>query len=334
MIINKITQTIYGMKSYNIPAGRKTNLLTSAGDIVAFSGKSKPQTKEKQISPNVLKAVELADKLTQIPMQTPFSLDLISSIIAQDLPDITISPINELEGLIYDSQNYGAFYTGILTPDFNITDETMYLNNSKADISDVYRFSVIKDTAHEYTHAMQMKNGITTNFLKTVTKGDYEYAKAIQGLGDIVFKPIDNEIQAYSVMKVFRNPYDLISNQKYGFFYPREQEVSKQDVLDSLGLKNEKEFKALILQQFDKTFNTTVNSLLSDPVISAMIPERNYNKLKNKIKAYCQISAVKEKEAYTSESIISKKYLKTDKSINLDIFPIYYSMVADALKNN
>ena len=333
MIINQITQTMYGIQGKQIPAGRKINLLAPAGDIVVFSGKSKPAAKEKPISPNILKAVELADKLTQIPMQTPFSLDLISSIIAQDSPDITLRPIEELSELIADSQNYGAFYTGNLTKDFRISGRTIYLNTSKADISRAHRLSVIKDTAHEYTHALQLNDGKTIEFLKTVTKGDHEYSQALQGMGDIVFKPIDNEIQARSVIKVFRNIYDISANQKYGFFYPRIQEVSKQDILDSLGLKNEKEFKALILQQFDYTFNTTVNSLLSDPVISAMIPERNYNKLKNKIKAYCQMSAVREKEAYATESIISKKYLKTDKSINLDIFPIYYSMVAEALES-
>ncbi len=332
MKINGISQTIIGIYKDKIPAGRIIRKYAPAGDIVSFSGKNKSAGKEKHISSNVSKAVELADKLTQIPTETPFSLKLISSIMAQDSADISLRPIEELADVIDDSQNYGAYYSGILTQDFNISDVVIYLNTSKADIDSAKRLSVIQDTAHEYTHALQMQEGTVTEFLKTVTKGNYQYAKALQGLGIMAFKPLDNDIQAQAVMKVFRNYENMCALKKYGFLYPREQKVSKQDIFDSLGVKNEQEFKTFILKQFDNSFEYNLCTLLSDPEVSAMIPEKNYNKIRNKVKTYCQMYALREKEAYTSESIVAKKYLKTDKSINLDIFPIYYSMVADALK--
>ncbi len=331
MIINKLPQTIYGMRNTKIPAGRTTKFTAPAGDVVVFSSKSKNPKKSENLSPNVSKAIELADKLSQIPIETPLSIDLMSKIIAQNTPEIEIQPISELHNIIEDAANYGAFYTGNLTENFNIANEVIYLNTSRADLSNIHRLSVIKDMAHEYTHAIQMRDGKSIEFLKSATNNNYEYAKAIQGLGDLTFKPIDTELQAYAVLKVFNNPNDIMSNHKYGFFFPREQEVSKRDVLDSLGLKNEKEFKELVNKHFNNTFDQIYNMATSDPLVSSMIPEKNYNKLKKRVKAYCQMSAIKEKEAYTSECIVSKKYLKTDKSINLDIIPKFYSMVADAL---
>ncbi len=334
MIINKLPQTIYEIRNKKITTGRTIKYTAPAGDVVVFSGKKRNPEKNKNISQNVSKAIELADKLSQIPLETPLSIDLMSKIIAQNTPEIKIQPINELSNVIQDAGNYGAFYTGNLTENFNIANEVIYLNTSRADLSDIHRLSVIKDMAHEYTHAMQMREGKSIEFLKSAANNNYEYAKAIQGLGDLAFKPIDNEIQAYGVLKVFNNPNDIMSNHKYGFFYPREQEVSKRDILDSLGLKNEKEFKELIIKHFNNAFDQIYNIAASDPIMSRMIPEKNYNKLRNRVKAYCQISAIKEKEAYTSESIISKKYLKTDKSLNIDIFPLYYEMVANALKES
>ncbi len=330
MQINKLNIIPNPIKPKVVSINKRQYLNAPIQDTVVFKGNNKHI--QKPVNSNTEAAVQLADRLLQVPMNEDLSLKLIEQIVHEQSPDVKVCDISNLAFQMPDYENYGAFFNCQLGENFNIVNKRIYINTRKANRNPQSRLSVINDIAHEYTHAKQMDEGQILGILKASTNNDIEYSKAVQGIGDFVFKPIDTELQAKAVLNVFYNPFDIMSNMKFGFFYPREQNVTKQDILNGLGLKNEKEFKSLVLRQFDEAYDKGYSLAMSTPDVAKMIPKSsNYNKLRNKVKAYCAHSALKEKEAYTTESMVSKKYLKTDKPLNIDIFPIYYKMVADAL---
>ncbi len=293
-------------------------------DIVSFSGKKHV----KKENSNTAKAVEFGEKLIHLPLSQKIDLDYISSL----LPDIQVKPIGDLRFEIPDSQNYMAFYSGILSPDFEAVENKIYLNVEDANKNPVNRLGFIMNSAHEYTHFLQSKQGEAREYLKSVSKGDHEYAKIIQGGGLFAFKPFDNDIQAKFCVPTFQCAEDIENLKKYGMIVPRERQVSKQDILHSAGFSTEKDFKNYINYTFNNIVREIVKSFINDPLISQNVKDKEHlDKLYAKIKKYCAIKAKDEKEAYTTESDIAKKAMKTDSSLNIDIFSIYYDMLEKAL---
>ena len=293
-------------------------------DTVSFSGKNYV----KKENTNVDKGVDFGNELLQIPISQEITLNYISEILS----DIKVLPIEQLKSERPDAENYGAFYSGILSPDYSVVEPKIYLDVDKANQNPINRLGFIMNSAHEYTHHVQAQKGDILDYLKTVSKNDHEYAKAIQGIGTLVFKPFDNEIQSQACVPVFRNPEDILALKKYGMIVPREKQVSKNDILRALGLKDEKEFKTFINKTYNDLVQSYAEGLFSDPLLSDWVKDKGHvNRFYSKIKKYCAMKAGEEKEAYTTESKIAKTALKTDKSLNIDIFPIYYEMLEKAL---
>jgi len=302
-------------------------------DIVSFSAKNKVK-KEKPLGHNISNAVILGEELLDVSGKTTMTFDLVSEIIQKHLPGIKILPLEELSKEREGVEDYIAYYSYKFKDGFTLEDDIMYLNFPKDD-SYISKLGFIMNTAHEYTHAMQAHQGEQLNFVRTVTKGDYNLALGIQGVGDFVFKPFDVEFQAESVGGVFRNPEDMRNLMKYKMLIPREKVVSKDDILRSLGLKDENEFKKYVSNLFMSYYIETMNFAMSTPEYAKyFVNETDFEKVFKKIKNYCALNAKREKEAYTTESVIAKKALGTNKSLNIDIFPIYYEMLEKALSVN
>ena len=58
------------------------------------------------------------------------------------------------------------------------------------------------------------------NQLKIMSKGNYEYAKAIMGIGDTIFALFDNQIQAQTVSPIIFKSIDANAFQKYEAITP------------------------------------------------------------------------------------------------------------------
>lgn len=295
-------------------------------DIVSFSGKNHV----KKENSNTAKAVEFGEKLIQLLMSQKIDLDYISYL----LPDIQLKPIEDLKSEIPDFKNYVAFFTGQLSPNFDVIDGKIYLDVEKANKNSVNRLCFIMNSAHEYTHALQAEKGNAANFLKLVSKDNYEYAKLIQAFAEQIFKPFDTQIQGECCAPVFKNSEDLANLKSYGMIVPREKRVSAQDLLNALGYKNEKEFKSFINYAFKRIAEYIIKENISNPQVASQLQGNNdLNKLISKIKKYCAVKAQEEKEAYMTESTVAKKAMKTDSSLNVDIFPIYYSLLEKAFES-
>lgn len=302
-----------------------------AQDTVSFSGKHNHQPKVKPVNPNTLKALELAGKMDEIAKQKNMTLADLESLISLYSDDVKVRPIEDLKNEIPDAQNYGAFYTATMNPDFKPVNKTMFVNLPDFDGDPNKVLSFIMNSSHEFTHVSQMDNGKAFEYLKTVTKGNYDNAKAIMALGDTVFKIFDNQIQAYAVLPAFSTPVDMYNVQKYKMTMPRKAHVSKDIIPQGLGLRSEKEFKSAMSILFSKQFNTVLQAMLENDEVARMIPDlNNVNRLYSKVKTYCAIKAQEEKEAYTTESMAAKKALNTQDELNIDIYPIYYDMLAGA----
>lgn len=302
---------------------------TPSADTVSFSA-SKPQNKT--LKPRIQTAVDYSQEILQTITQRPITLQDLSDITTKYSKDVKILSMNELKNKIDDSQNYGAFFTSQLKDDFKASDKEMYVTLPKANADKMEKLLFAMSAAHEFTHVEQMDTNEAFNQLKSMSKGNYDYAKAIMGISDVIFKFFDTQIQAQSVLPVIQNCLDKNAFLKYGCITPTETPFTRQMFTTSLGLNNEKEFQQIMKSTFDDLFKTVMISISQNqPEILGTIPKNeNYETLKKKVRSYCALKASTEKEAYTTEAQVAKKAMGTEKSLNIDVFPIFYDNLEKA----
>lgn len=302
---------------------------TPSADTVSFSA-SKPQNRA--LKPRIQTAVDYSQEILQKSAQKSITLQDLSDITEKYSKDVSLLPMSELQNKIDDSQNYGAFFCSQMGDNFEVTNKEMYVTLPKANADKMEKLLFAMNAAHEFTHVEQMDTCEAFNLLKLMSKGDCDYAKTIMAISDVVFKVFDTQIQANSVLPVLTKSLNMNDFAKYRCVTPVETPVNRQMFSTSLGLKNEKEFQQKMRSTFDNLFDEVMVSISQNqPEILNLIPEReNYEALKKKVRSYCALKASTEKEAYTTESQVAKKAMGTEKSLNVDVFPMFYDNLEKA----
>ena len=118
-----------------------------------------------------------------------------------------------------------------------------------------------------------------------------------------------------------------------------ELKAAKQDyqkIVKKEGPDSEKAKKALTqLQKAEDKYKSSLEKS-NKAKDKAKKAGKDYGKaldsLKKKIKGYIAIKAMDEREAYTTESEVAKREMRTTKTLNIDAFPMYYDILAKAFE--
>lgn len=298
-------------------------------DVVSFSS-SRPRSGK--LKPNVQNAVNFSDEVMTLVLNGDTSIKGIESVAAKYINDITVCPMSELNKIIPDAQNYSAFFFSKLGQDFKPSANEIYVTVPKPDCDKTELMLFAMNAAHEFTHAEQVQSLDTFNQLKALSKGDYDYANALMGIGDNIFSYFDTIMQSTVVKPVIENKVDLIKLRKYGLIVPQKANVNRQMLPFSLGLRTEQELKVQLRRFFDMYFSKVMKYIeQNQPEVMDMLPDNeSYESIKKKLKAYCALKAEGEKEAYTTESEVAKKVMGIDSTLNIDAFTMYYDVLAKA----
>lgn len=316
--------SIHLHKINNFSPSPKTNFIkqSQVTDSFCFSGK-KPINND-NTSNNIKKAVEFFDKLVNLPKEKEIEQKDLQNIVHEYAPDVTVLPMSTLKAKIPNADFYGAFFSSHINPDFTATEQELYIDKAKGR-GNVERFAFAIDSAHEFTHAMQIQKGKSIEKLKELSNGDYNYAKFLMGFGDTLFSFFDNQLQAQATLPTFYNLQDSVNIQRYGTIIPRPTTISENSIYQGLKLNSEKEFNQQMNAVFEALFYRIFQENQSTPEFKNAIPKtENLDSIKAKVKKYCAVKAADEKEAYTTEVKAAKQHLNTNKSLNIEIRPIYY----------
>lgn len=304
-------------------------------DTVQFTGKHK---KPEPLSESVQGALDFADEI--YPAGDDYrTLEDLENAVSKRLPEIEVFDSKELQKYRPGSEDYGAMYISTLNDDFELEDKKLFFAPQTGnDPNEKLLFTMC--ASHEFTHALQGESGRTINFLKSVTGEDVAQAKIIMAIGERLFTFFDTQLQTYSSLDVMRNTISSNEIAKYnGALLPKEADVSKKDIFASLrkysDIKNENYFRSSVNKRLKSDFNKTLEHIKTyQPEDYKNVPYKNQpEKLYKIIKQYVCYKALDEYEAYQAEAEIAKKMIGK-KKINLDIIPIYYQTLQEALKDN
>lgn len=303
---------------------------TPSADIVSFSGK---KTTEKKLRPRVQTALDYSQDILSEAKTKKLTLQDIANITSKYSDGVSIYPMSELRNRISDGQNYGAYFCSKLEDDFAPSNKEIFVDLPKPNADEMEMLLFRMNCEHEFTHMEQLDTNNAFNQLKIMSKGDIDYAKAIMGISDAVFSVFDTRIQAQTVSPIIQRCLDAEAFRKYGNITPVEAQINRQMLPIANGLKNEKEMQKLLRIGFEQIFEDVMVSISQNqPEIFDMIPSNEeYKDLMKKVRSYCALKASDEKEAYTTESEVARKSLKTNKTLNIDVFPIYYDILEKAL---
>lgn len=260
------------------------------------------------------------------------------NLIHQEYPNATIKPIEELD--IEDKSLYFAFYTHKINPDFSPQFPELYVDFKNKN-NEVLNMISACDTAHEYTHMIQSYSPKVIAEYRTLANNDKEYMEVVAGFGDSIFKYFDTIEQANIAGGAF-GLQDAINSQKYKKIVPRKNDVTKNSLILKSPYANEKEFRAHANKIYNDYFDLMSEQLLNMPdnqvlprlknKYKEILSNNGLDKLRQDVKKYVELSARKEKEAYATESQVAKIILKTQDSLNIDGYPLYYQMLENAFK--
>lgn len=303
---------------------------TPSADIVSFSGK---KTTEKKLRPRVQTALDYSQDILSEAKTKKLTLQDIANITNNYYSGVSVESMSELRKRIPDGQNYMAFFSSQLKDDFSLSNREMFVDLPKIDADEMAMLLFAMNCAHEFTHLEQEDTNYSVNQLKAMSKGNIEYAKAIMGISDAVFSVFDTKIQAQTLVPILKKDLNADVTRKYGSIIPFEAPVNRNMLPIANGLKNEKEMQKLLRIGFEQIFEDVMVSISQNqPEIFDMIPSNEeYKDLMKKVRSYCALKASDEKEAYTTESEVARKSLKTNKTLNIDVFPIYYDILEKAL---
>lgn len=330
---------------YNVPAlniNGKTHSynikLNNSKDIITFGAKRKPPAQN--ISKNSKEAFQLGKRVYSSLMFDPTKQKALEIITNED-PSLKIYDIEELKNEIPNAKNYSAYLRSYLNPDYTVENLGFYINLAPLDENDkTGKMKFAMETAHEYTHVRQNANGDSARYLKNIAGENEEYAEFLAGFGKCVFEYFDGELQAMFVSSVI-DEKDIPLIQKYNILCPKEKLVTKQMMFKKYGFKSEAEFKQFMNASFQNEFKKVAGAFMEHKDSldertreyierSGVFSKDNLGKLYTDTKKYCKYQAIKEQEAYTTESMIAKGIMNTKRSINSDIYPLYYEMTAAA----
>lgn len=300
-------------------------------DCVSFSGK---KTHQKTLKPNVQAAVDFSKELIEQTKAKQITFKDVSDIAAKYSDDITVLPMERLKEKTEAADMYGAFFTTQIGDDFKPYEKSIYINLPKqnSDKTEIMLFAM--NTAHEFTHAKQIDTNKSFDFLKTISKGNPEYGKALACIGDAAFAAFDNQIQAHVVSSTIRRYINPTEFLKYGCITPSEAPITRQMLPLGMGVRSEKEMQQELRNIYDGMFTGLIQAIAQQrpEIIEAVPDNEDLDSLKKKIKGYIAIKAMDEREAYTTESEVAKREMKTTKTLNIDAFPMYYDILAKAFE--
>ncbi len=304
-------------------------------DTVSFSGKNYLIG---AVNDNVKQAVSLGEQLIEQGKNQNLTIDSIQDIISQNSDDLKVKPVSELKQVMPESNIYNAYYSYDIKPDFTIFDRILYTRVEDTNIEGLDLIETVMNTTHEYTHYRQTKK--EADLLNDLSNENYNQAKLISYIGQSMFLSIfDSEMQKEvllpslkksNVIQKFMMPK---SNENSNFvIVPKEQKVTPQTVLKAAGFKNVNEFRKYVNSNFNKGYNVIAKYFAENHPLADDFPDKNNPRsLYKQVKKLCAYKAASEKEAYLTESILAKKFLNTENSLNIDVFPIYYEMIEQAL---
>lgn len=312
----------------------------SNGDVVSFSAKKKkpPQV---QINHNVDFGVSIGDEILS-KLNAGGSKEEVFSVLQKRLPDVQIGSIDEIANKTVNPDGFIAYFDSRLNDDFTQTDRKMYLDLFPFKVADdKQKLAQAMDIAHESTHAKQVDSGKDASFYKKLSNGDAIYAGTVIGIGKYVYERTDKFFQEKMLPPCFYDLQDQMNLMKYNREIPRASDVSRLKIIKNGGFENYDKFKevadAILLYSFKEEMDYLIqNPQYVDDNIKEVLVEINdnnaFDKFFDDIKKYCSYMAMNECEARTTESKLAKKALKTNKTLNIDCYPIYYEMLSKALK--
>ncbi len=300
-------------------------------DTVSFSARAKFAD---ELPENVKTASEFGRKLYEQLSLNPENTDLIS-FVSQNSSKLTVLPLSEL-----GENSYCAYYTKDVLNDGTSVNQKMYINNDTSDINDNLSAMLrTMEIAHEYTHFLQDNECSEIELLSQMSDNPL-YTYPLCYMSNMMFKYYDNELQANTVLHVFNNYHDKKAFEKYNRIVPSKRNITKEDLIAGSPLKTEENFNNVVNEKFDSEFNKIKQQLITHPqskeeeycgkFFSFMDEQGKTDELKQNIRKLISLAAKKEVEAYTTEANLARDFLKTRKTINLDAFPIYYSLIAEA----
>lgn len=315
---------------YNYQKSSKLSLEHSLScDMVSFSAS---KSKQKKLKPRVQTAVDFSEKLAQKVREGNITINDVESVVSGYTKNVTVLPMSKLKDKIEDAQNYSAFSFSKLGEDFKPSVHEIYvkLPSENCDETELLLFAM--NSAHEFTHVEQVVDLESFNMLKALSKSNYDYANAIMSIGDRIFSFFDTIVQAHTLKPIMDRNINLSKLRKYGVIVPQTANVDRQMLPAALGVHSEREMQVELRKLFDSRFEQIMNSIeKNQPEVLEMFPPNESKEvIKKKIKSYCAQRAFDEREAYTTESEVAKKFMKTDDMLNIDIFPMYYDVLGKA----
>ena len=309
-------------------------------DTVSFSAKKKKADNSK--TPNVRTGVQLGKEIID-ELSKGASKKKVTDLVQGKLPSLHVKSAKEIEKFSINPENYVAYFTSDLDDNFEMNKKmVMYLNQQPFKIGDsVEKLTFAMDVAHEYTHALQVIEGKEQELLKELSNNDISYARTITGIANMAFEKMDKNLQKRFVFSYFGSPIDRMDFIKYGREIPREAFVTKQHLLGNMKLQNERDLKKLVEQEFALAFYETIEFIVNHPqnvdpqILNCLIEigqTDRIEELSQKTKQLCAHLANIEAEARTTESVLAKSYLGTNKTLNIDSYITYFEMLNKALQ--
>ena len=299
-------------------------------DSISFVGN---KNRNKVLSPRIQTAVDYSQDILSKFQETQLTLKDVFEITSKYIDDVTIYPISKLGEIIPNPDDYSAFAYAHMNQDCKADSKKMYVNIPNGNPDNIKKALFAMDSAHEFAHIEQYEAQEAFEMLKLLAKGDYKYACAIMVFANSAFNYLDTQVQAQIVAPIMKQRVSKKELDKYNHILPKEMNITSQMLPKAVGLKQEDELKQQLRNVFNNYFQQILFSVSkNNPEIMEMIPEdETYENLFEKVKTCCIKKAMEEKEAYLVESEVAKKIMKTHKSLNIDTFPMYYGLLAEAL---
>ena len=295
-------------------------------DVVSFSA-AKP--KQRRLKPRVQTAVDFSQRIIEKAEKGYITLEDVFDASSKYINGITVYPMSKLKEEIPDAENYSAYFFAGLGKDFKPSSEEIFVSLPQPNCDKTELLLFAMNSAHEFTHVEQMETLESFNQLKAMSKGDYDYANAIMSIGDGIFSSFDTTIQAYTLKPIMDKCVDVSKLRKYGGIVPQSANIDRKILPLVFGTNSETEMQAELRKIFDSLFEKTMKQIeQNQPEILDMFPSNESREaLKKKIKAYCAQKALDERESYTTEAEVARKFLNTDSTLNVDAFTMYYDIL-------
>lgn len=314
--------------------------IQTTGDIVSFSAKKK-KPPQMQINHNVDFGVSIGEEVLSA-LTANKSKEEVFDILAKRMPSVSIGSVDELAEKTVLPNSFVAYFDSKLNDDFTQTNRRMYLDLCPFKVADdKQKLVYAMDIAHESTHAKQVDSGKDAKFYKKFSNGDADYAGTVISIGKFIFEQVDKTLQSKMLTPCFYDLESQMNLMRYNREIPSVANVSRQSILKNSGLTNYEEFKKVINAIYAQAFIQEMEYIVQNPdmaeksiidTLIKVIEEDKKEEFFEDMKKYCSYMATNEQEARTTECKLAKKTLKTNKSINIDCYPIYYEMISQALK--